>query len=190
MSRARLDPRGPLVLDVRELGRRPGSMQPVRREVPAPDGLAVELARVPAGATVTLDLRMESVVEGVLVSGTITAPVAGECGRCLDPVDDELTVDVQELFAYPDSATDDTADAEEVRRLAGDLLDLEPMLRDAVVLALPLSPLCSADCRGLCSGCGVRWDDLPADHSHETLDPRWAALTERFSTGSTDSQES
>jgi uncharacterized protein len=190
MSRARLDPRRPLVLDVRELGRRPGSMQPVRRAVPAPDGLAVDLARVPPGTTVELDLRMESVVEGVLVSGTITAPVSGECVRCLDPVDDELTVDVQELFAYPDSATDDTADADEVRRLAGDLLDLEPMLRDAVVLALPLSPLCRADCPGLCSRCGVRWDDLPADHSHETLDPRWAALTERLSTGSTDNQES
>ncbi|HVQ91768.1 MAG TPA: YceD family protein [Mycobacteriales bacterium] len=164
-------------------------MQPVRREVSAPDSLELELVRVPAGAPVTLDLRMESVVEGVLVSGTVTAPVSGECGRCLEPVSDEITVDIQELFAYPESATDTTSDAEEVRRLSGDLLDLEPVLRDAVVLDLPLSPLCRADCRGLCPSCGVRWDDLPDDHSHQTLDPRWAALTERFGTSTTDSQE-
>ena len=97
---------------------------------------------------------------------------------------------MQELFAYPESTTDDTADEEEVRRLSGDLLDLEPVIRDAVVLGLPLSPLCRADCPGLCPTCGTRWDDLPADHSHDTLDPRWAALTERFGARSTDSQES
>jgi uncharacterized protein len=189
MIRARLDPRRPLVLDVRELGRRPGSMRPVQRAAPAPDGLGLELARVVAGAELTLDLRMEAVVEGVLVSGTVTAPVTGECGRCLDPVTDEVTVELQELFAYLDSATDTTADADEVRRLAGDHLDLEPAIRDAVVLGLPLSPLCRADCRGLCATCGARWDDLPVDHSHETIDPRWAALTERFGASSTESQE-
>jgi uncharacterized protein len=189
MSRVRLDPRHPLVLDVRELGRRPGSMRRVQREAPAPAGLELELARVPVDAPMSLDLRLESVVEGVLVSGTITAPVSGECGRCLDPVSETLTVEVQELFAYPASTTDDTADEEEVRRLAGDMLDLEPVLRDAVVLGLPLSPVCRADCRGLCPTCGARWDDLPADHSHDTLDPRWAALTKRFGARSTDSQE-
>jgi uncharacterized protein len=189
MIHARLDPRRPFVLDVRELGRRPGSMQPVRRTVPAPAALGVELAGVAPGEPLALDLRMEAVVEGVLVSGTVTAPVTGECGRCLDPVSDEITVGVQELFAYPDSTTDISADADEVRRMSGDLLDLEPVVRDAVVLGLPLSPLCRADCRGLCATCGARWDDLPADHTHETTDPRWAALTERFGARSTDSQE-
>jgi uncharacterized protein len=189
MTRARLDPRLPLVLDVRELGRRPGSMRPVRRTVPAPVGLGVELAGVEPGAPLALDLRMEAVVEGVLVSGTVTAPVVGECGRCLDPLTDEITVTVQELFAYLDSATDDSTDADEVRRLSGDQLDLEPMVRDAVVLELPLSPLCRDDCRGLCPTCGSRRDDLPADHTHDTTDPRWAALTERFGARPTDSQE-
>jgi uncharacterized protein len=168
-------------------------MRAVRRTVPAPADLAVELVGVPEGEPVRLDLRMEAVVEGVLVSGTVTAPVAGQCGRCLDPFTDTLTVDVQELFAYPDSTTDDTADPDEVRRLVGDLLDLEPVLRDALVLALPLTPVCRADCRGLCPTCGARWQDLPADHTHETLDPRWAALAERFgepSDSQTDSQES
>jgi uncharacterized protein len=189
MTRARLDPRRPLVLDVRELGRRAGSMKRVQREVPAPADLGLELARVPDGAPVELDLRLEAVVEGVLVSGTATAPVRAECGRCLEPVRDEVTVDIQELFAYADSTADGSADDDEVGRLAGDLLDLEPAVRDAIVLALPLSPLCRDDCRGLCSGCGARWDDLPAEHTHDTLDPRWAALTERFGAGTTDSQE-
>jgi uncharacterized protein len=189
MTRARLDPRRPLVLDVRELGRRAGSMKRVQREVPAPANLGLELAQVPAGAPIALDLRLEAVVEGVLVSGTATAEVEAECGRCLEPVRTEVVVDIQELFAYQDSTTDVSADEDEVSRLDGDLLDLEPAVRDAIVLALPLSPLCRDDCRGLCSGCGGRWDDLPADHTHDTLDPRWAALAERFGAGTTDSQE-
>jgi uncharacterized protein len=99
-----------------------------------------------------------------------------------------VTVEVRELFAYPDSTTEDTADADEVRRMAGDLLDLEPVVRDALVLALPLSPVCWDDCQGLCPTCGSRWEDLPAGHAHETFDPRWAALAERFGS-SADSQE-
>jgi uncharacterized protein len=189
---SRLDPRRPLVLDARELGRRPGSMRAVTRTVPAPDGLGVDLARVPAGEPLELDLRLESVVEGVLVSGTVTAPVTGECARCLGPVGDRLVVDVQELFAYEDSATEETTEQDEVSHLIGDHLDLEPVVRDAVVLALPLSPLCREDCRGLCPDCGEVLDELPADHSHDApLDPRWAALADRTGTvsASTESQE-
>jgi uncharacterized protein len=168
------------VLDTRELGRRAGSMRPVRTEVPAPVGLVVGMAGVPEGASLMLDLRLESVVEGVLVSGTVTAPVAAECARCLTPVADSVTVEVTELFAYPESATDRTADDDEVSHLVGDLLDLEPVVRDALVLDLPLSPLCRDDCRGLCAGCGERLEDLPDDHTHTTTDPRWAALAERL----------
>lgn len=188
MTRARLDPRQPLVLDTRELGRRPGSMLAVQRTAPAPGAIGVELARVPEGAPLVLDLRMESVVEGVLVSGTVSAPITGECGRCLEPFADSIVVELQELFAYPNSTTDSTTD-DEVSRLSGDRLDLEPAVRDAVVLELPLSPLCRDDCPGLCPTCGSRWDELPADHNHDTLDPRWAALTERFGIQSDDSQE-
>ena len=176
----RLDPRRPLVLDVRELGRRPGSMRAVRVEVPAPAEMAVGMAAVPAGEQLTLELRLESVVEGVLVSGTATAPVTAECARCLTPVTDTVSAPVTELFAYPDSATEQTSEEDEVSHLVGDLLDLEPLVRDALVLDLPLSPLCRDDCRGLCADCGERLDDLPADHTHTTTDPRWAALAERF----------
>ena len=169
----RLDPRKPLVLDTRELGRRPGSMRALTRQATAPAGLGiVDLIGVPEGADLQLDLRLESVMEGVLVSGTVTAPVTGECGRCLEPVHDLLRVKVQELFAYePDEDTED-----DLSLMVGDLLDLEPVLRDAVVLALPLTPLCDPDCAGLCVDCGERLDDLPADHAHEARDPRWAAL--------------
>jgi uncharacterized protein len=176
----RLDPRRPFVLDVRELGRRPGSMRAVRVEVPAPAEMAVGMAGIPEGEPLTLELRLESVVEGVLVTGTVTAPVTAECARCLIPVSDTVSVPVTELFAYPDSATEQTSEEDEVSHLVGDLLDLEPVIRDALVLDLPLSPLCRDDCRGLCSGCGERLDDLPDDHTHTTTDPRWAALAERF----------
>jgi uncharacterized protein len=173
---SRVDPRSPLVFDVRELGRRAGSMRTYRRSVPAPAGLGLDIIAVPDGAPLDLDVRLESVTEGVLVTGTVTGPVRGECGRCLGPVHDELAVDLVELFAYPDSTTDETTEQDEVRRLGGDYLDLEPAVRDAVVLALPFSPLCRPDCRGLCPGCGQRLDELPAGHTHDQLDPRWAAL--------------
>jgi len=173
-SQHRLDPRQPLVLDTRELGRRPGSMREVRLPAPAPEGLGVELIGVPPGAGLDLDLRLESVMEGVLVSGVATVPLAGECGRCLEAVSDTLSVDLQELFAYPESESG--GDDEDLARMEGDLLDLEPVLRDAVVLALPLTPLCRPDCAGLCTECGERLDDLPEDHGHAAPDPRWAAL--------------
>lgn len=177
-SPTHLNPRAPLVLDTRDLPRRPGAMRTVERTVPAPADLGLDLIGVPEGAAIRLDLRLESVSEGVLVSGTVTGPVEGECGRCLCPVADTLAVELQELFAYAHSTTDETTDEDEVGRMQGDLIDLEPALRDAVVLALPNHPLCRQDCPGLCPECGVRWDDLPADHSHQRLDPRWSALSQ------------
>ncbi|MEH1130180.1 YceD family protein [Micromonospora sp. CPCC 206061] len=177
-SQTHLNPRSPLVLDTRELPRRPGSMRTVNRVAPAPRDLGLELIGVPEGADLTLDLRTESVSEGVLVSGTVSGAVTGECGRCLRPIDDSVTVTIQELYAYEHSTTDETAGEDEVGRLQGDLVDLEPVLRDAVVLALPTNPLCRADCPGLCPECGAPWDELPADHSHQQVDPRWAALSQ------------
>ena len=177
----RLDPRDPFVLDTRELGRRPGSMREVRFSAPAPEGLGIEdLIGVPLGADLELDLRLESVMEGVLVTGSVTAPVSGECGRCLTAVGDTLTAPVQELFVYPEASADRTAepdDEDELPQLVGDLLDLGPTLRDAVVLALPLNPLCREDCQGLCATCGERLEDLPEDHAHDQTDARWGALS-------------
>jgi uncharacterized protein len=166
----------PYLFDLRELGRRAGALREYHRTVPAPVGMDAEVIGVPTGTSLTLDLRLESVTEGVLVTGTVTAPITGQCARCLDPIARDVRVEVCELFAYPESATDNTTELDEVFRIQGDLLDVEPVVRDAVVLALPWTPLCRPDCRGLCADCGQRLDDLPVDHSHEMLDPRWAAL--------------
>jgi uncharacterized protein len=178
-----LDPRDPFVLDTRRLGRQPGAMLTDRRRVPAPAGLRQDLVGVPEGAPLDLDLRLESATEGVLVTGTVTTTIAGECGRCLDPVASDFGVEVVELFAYPNSATAETTDEDEVDRIVDELIYVEPVVRDAVVLGLPVTPLCRPDCAGLCPTCGQRLDDLPAGHAHEQLDPRWAALTERFGSG-------
>jgi uncharacterized protein len=151
-------------------------MRVVERVVAAPKDLGLELIRVPEGADLALTLRLESVSEGVLVSAQVTASLSGECGRCLREIDESLDVAFQELYAYEHSTTDETADEDEVGRMQGDLIDLEPALRDAVVLALPTNPLCRPDCAGLCPDCGTPWDELPADHSHRQVDPRWAAL--------------
>ncbi len=153
------------------------------RVVPAPESLAVGMASVPEGSDVELFLRLEAVMDGVLVTGEARTRYAAECSRCLDPVSEELAVDFQELFRYPsddgygpvDEA--DTGDEDEDYYLEGDLLDLEPVVRDAVVLALPQSPLCRDDCPGLCVECGVKLADAGPGHSHgESLDPRWEAL--------------
>lgn len=168
-----LDPRAPLVLDTRELGRRPGSMRRLHRTVAAPADLRAGLVGVPEGAPLELDLRLESVMEGVLVTGTARAPLTGECARCLDPLSGAVEADVQELYAYPDVEVDGE---DELPHLNGDRLDLEPLVRDGVVLALPLAAVCEDDCLGLCPTCGTRLADAAPGHGHEFADPRWAAL--------------
>jgi len=178
-----LDPRSALVLDTHALGlqRRPGSMVTVSRTAPAPGDMGIALARVDPDSPIALELRLESVMEGVLVSGEADLQISAECARCLEPLTWEEAVDISELFAYP--ATDSRGavveepegDEDPLPMLQGDLIDLEPTLRDAVVLALPMAPLCRVDCAGLCSECGVRLDDHPG-HEHQIADPRWAAL--------------
>ena len=116
-------------------------------------------------------------MEGVLVTGTARAVLDGECVRCLEPISDEIEARFQELYVYEEHQTPHDED-DEVSTLEDDLVDLEPVLRDAVVLALPFQPLCEDDCPGLCIECGARLADDP-DHTHEApIDPRWAGLTE------------
>ncbi|MEU5878093.1 YceD family protein [Spirillospora sp. NPDC047279] len=172
---SRLDPHAPLVLDTRALSRQPGSSREQTLSVPAPEDFGVEMVGVPEGAELELDLRFEAVLEGVLVTGTAWVPLEGECARCLDPIASTFEADFQELFVYPDTRSGGNADDDELR-LEDDLIDLEPVLRDAVLLALPLSPLCRDDCPGLCTECGTRLADAGPDHHHDVADPRWAAL--------------
>jgi len=178
-----LDPTDPLVIDVRTLQRRPGFMITVTRSAPAPTGLGVAMARVPEGSPIELDVRLESVLEGVLVTGTADLEINAECSRCLEPVGWHEEVDFTELFRYPSTdargAVVEEADESEdpLPELQNDLIDLEPVLRDAVVIDLPLAPLCSEECLGLCPECGFRLEEDP-QHEHETSDPRWAALAD------------
>jgi uncharacterized protein len=135
------------VLDTRELGRRPGSQRKLSLDVPAPAQLGIEFLGVPEGDLIHLDLRLEAVMEGVLLTGTASATLVGECVRCLDAISDDSRVSLQELYMYD---APDTDEDEDVSKLEDDLLDLEPLLRDAVVLALPFQPVCREDCPGLC----------------------------------------
>jgi uncharacterized protein len=171
-----LDPRAPLVLDTRELGRRPGSQRELAFTAPAPADLGIEVLRVPEGSPIEFDVRLEAVMEGVLVTGTARAGLDGECARCLADIHDEVVGDFQELFVYVDKGLTGDEEDDDIRRLEGDLLDLEPLLRDAVVLALPFQPLCQDDCPGLCVECGARLADEPGHQHEDAVDPRWAAL--------------
>lgn len=155
-------------------------MLELQRTVGAPEHLGTEVILVPEGQPIELDLRLESVMEGVYVSGSVRATATGACVRCLDEVHIPVDVPVQELFAYADRvahhhevASEDDEDG--ILELDGDFADLEPVLRDAVVPALPFQPVCREDCPGLCSECGVHLADDP-DHHHEMMDPRWGAL--------------
>ncbi|GGC12735.1 YceD family protein [Cellulomonas carbonis] len=188
-----LDPRSPFVLDTHDLARRPGTMRTLERVVPAPEDLGIAVIGIPAGTDVELDLRLEAVMEGILVSGKVRGRAVGECVRCLEEVVDEVDADLQELYYYPDRArvaAEEGDDEDEIRELEGELLDLEPAVRDAVVTALPFRPVCMPDCPGLCPHCGARLADPEnADHTHEVIDPRWGEL-ERMKTMFDDQRES
>jgi uncharacterized protein len=141
---------------------------------PAPADLGTEVIGIPEGSDLELNFRLESVVEGVLVSGEISAVTKGMCSRCLEDISSRMTVDFQELYEYPNEETSSSED-DELLQLEGDFLDLEPVVRDALVLALPLAPLCDDDCLGLCPECGIDLNQEP-NHEHEIVDPRWLAL--------------
>src|ERR1700730_17925122 len=170
------DPGSPLVVNIARLGRRPGSMFAMHDTVPSPARIGLELIGIAPGAPLDLDLRVESVSEGVLVSGTLSAPTTGECARCLTPFSGRLEVALTELFAYPDSITEATTEEDEVGRVVDNVVDLEQPIIDAVGLELPFSPVCRADCPGLCPHCGVPLATAEPGHHHDEIDPRWAKL--------------
>ena len=146
-------------------------MRTFRRTAGAPADLGIGVIGVPEGSPVELDVKLEAVGEGVLVTGTAVVTLVGECTRCLRPISDSMEIDIQELFYYPGNEPDD-----EAARNEGERIDLEPVLRDAVVLDLPFAPLCTQDCRGICAVCGADLNDDP-DHSHgDEPDPRWGSL--------------
>jgi len=168
---------GPLVFDTHEMGRKPGAERTLQLTVPAPADLGYDVYAVPEGSPVDIELRLEAIMEGILATGSASARAVGECVRCLDPIDEAVVVGFQELYLYDAPSSQEETD-EEDHVLEDELLDLEPVLRDAVVLALPHNPLCGPDCPGLCPECGARLADDP-EHTHgEAIDPRWASLSQ------------
>lgn len=180
----------PLAINIAQLGRRSGAMFPVHLTVTSPSRIGLDLIAIERDAPLELDLRVESVSEGVLVTGTVTAPTTGECVRCLTKVAGQVQVELTELFAYRESKTDETTEEDEFARVTGDIVDLEQPIVDAVGLALPFSPVCQDDCPGLCPDCGVPLATAESGHHHDKIDPRWAKLAEMARSDDNDAAQS
>src|SRR6201993_4275885 len=144
----------PMTVDISRLGRRPGAMVTLRDTMPTPSRIGLEMIAIDEGAPLELDLQVQSVSEGVLVTGTVTAPTVGECARCLTPMTGRVEIGLTELFASPGSTTEATTEEGEVGHIVDETIDLEQSIIDAVGGDLPFSPVCSRDCPGLCPDCG------------------------------------
>ncbi|MBW3069943.1 MULTISPECIES: DUF177 domain-containing protein [unclassified Actinomyces] len=169
-----------LVVDIVDLPQQVGTIKNVHLNTTAPADLGAEMIGAQEGSPLTVDAELTSLDNGVLVRGNAEIHLRGQCVRCLRDIAEDTTISFDELYFTPEAARAQAAEGDEEADelfLVGDAtLDLEPALRDALVLALPFQPLCRPDCAGLCSQCGERLDDLPAGHHHEQLDPRWSAL--------------
>lgn len=160
-------------ISVSEILGHPGLYRDVKVKGALPD-VGNALARVPE-EVLAADLRAESVVEGILVTGPVRAPVVFSCARCLQPITTDVELDVCELFLAPGHEAPPEEEAYEVQGMD---IDLEPMLRDNLTLALPLNPVCREDCAGICATCGKDLNTGACDCTDEEIDPRWAGLAE------------
>lgn len=159
----------PYLVQVHDLMYKAGALRRIELKFPSPEVFDNAIASIPVGSEIDIDGRLESVHEGILVTANIQAEAKSECSRCLDPLKLEVDVEFQELFAYSLTDEDDLVISEES-------INLEQVVRDAVVLSLPFQPICSSDCEGLCVDCGTKWVDNP-QHVHDApVDPRWNAL--------------
>ncbi|CAN1515469.1 COG1399 Predicted metal-binding, possibly nucleic acid-binding protein [Microbacteriaceae bacterium] len=154
---------------VNDLTRRPGQMKELELDIELAIPMGQGAATVPAGETIELNLRLESVHDGILATGEVDSTAMADCSRCLEPLKLAVEVDFQELFAYSLEQEDDFLVQDEK-------IDLEQAITDAVVLSLPFKPVCSEDCLGLCSECGVKLAEDP-EHVHQAQnDSRWSEL--------------
>jgi uncharacterized protein len=158
----------PLRVNAAELLRRPGSEKHLELVLPVSD-LDLHDERFRGDDEVAVRLRLESLTDGIVVAGEVTAPWHGICRRCAVATGGEVCCEVHEL--YQEVLTD--PDAFELR---GDQLDLEPMVREVLLLDAPSSPLCRDDCAGLCPTCGAPLDRSSCSCADRAPDPRWAAL--------------
>jgi uncharacterized protein len=176
-----LDPKGAYVIDTHELGRSPGSSGELTRLVQAPHAIGNDVIAILEGSPIEFSMRLEAVVQGVLITGQASAQASGECVRCLEPLTIPLEIRFQELFTYePDSKGHrreiDLDDEDPLPELIDEMADLEPAIIDAAVLNLPNQPHCRPDCPGLCPECGQVLATDPG-HRHDPVDSRWAGLS-------------
>lgn len=166
----------PFRINLHELPRRAGEMREYELSFPAPEPIGIPLLEILRDEPIDIHFRAESVDDGVLITGEVQSRARGECGRCLAAIDQDIDQKFQELFLYESRASDQNEDDDELFVLDGDVADIETAIRDAVILSMPINPVCSQECEGLCSICGEKWRDLPEDHTHEVVDPRWTGL--------------
>jgi len=171
----------PFAVSVRGIVDRPGTQQAVNLSFPAPAVVGTDVIGIPEGADLRLDVSLESVSEGIWVSGNAMGVATGECGRCLDAITHDVAAVVNGLFVS-EEADSRMDDHEDVYRFEADTVDLEEVVRDAVADALPFTPLCSDDCPGLCDQCGASLVEDPT-HAHNVIDPRWSVLESLGDTG-------
>lgn len=174
-------PPSPWLVPITAIRRSPGVRRHEHRQGPVSGlgadgaGLVVAGSSVLPAAEADADLDLDVIVGGIEVSGEVSAPWRGECRRCLRPVSGELRTSVRELYRPRGGPGEDEED-EETYPLAGELLDLAPLVRDALLLALPLAPLCRPDCAGLCPTCGAELAEGPCGCPVVPVDPRWEIL--------------
>ncbi len=189
--------KNPFLFNTHDLPRRPGEMREYELTIDSHEELGFEVLSIAADEPIDIDLRIESVAEGILASATVRTEASGECGRCLDAVFYDVDESFQELYEYvedprqarkknkpgkrrPQKSSNkdlgEDLDEDLVRQMDGELIDLDGPIRDAIILNLPINPLCSPDCPGLCPDCGLKWTELPEDHAHAPADIRWAGL--------------
>lgn len=157
----------PLVVNVAELLRRPGSDRPLEAVVTAEE-LGVVDPRVEPADTVAVQVKLESLSDGIVVTGRVRSPWRDSCRRCLVPIEGTAEAEVEELYSQ--------RQVDEAFPVVGEQIDLAPMARELVVLELPMAPLCRPDCAGICPSCGVNRNETPCDCAPPAPDDRWAAL--------------
>ncbi|MFP7697275.1 YceD family protein [Trueperella sp. LYQ143] len=152
----------------------------VDEDIPAPESFGIDVLTVAPDEPIGVNVRISATSDGILVNGRTWACATGECARCLRPVNIELDRPIMEMVFSQDRREELIAQGDEEAQdffvLTDEGLDLEPLIRDALILAMPLTPLCDPECQGLCQGCYERLDDLPADHHHDYRNPDFAAL--------------
>ena len=182
--------RSPFLFDTHDLPHRAGEIREYDLDITDHGSMGFDVLAIPSEEPIEVDLTIQSVAEGVLATGEVHTIAEGECSRCLDPVEFELDESFQELFEYEKNQKSDKKNRDksrgtqefeedgedEIRYMDGDLIDLEGPIRDALILNLPINPLCDEECPGLCPECGEKWRDLPEGHAHQKSDIRWAGL--------------